>query len=79
MSILSIIKGTPIWVWILFAFLIKRGINALYDREMRIERLFFMPILFFIWAVYSVLHETTFSNTAFLALILGIFVGGGIG
>ncbi|MDC9596145.1 hypothetical protein [Xenorhabdus anantnagensis] len=36
-------------------------------------------LLFFIWAVYSVLHETTFSNFAFLALILGILVGGGIG
>ncbi|OTA16307.1 membrane protein [Xenorhabdus vietnamensis] len=79
MSILGIIKGTPIWVWVLFAFLIKRGISALYDREMRVERLFFMPILFFIWAVYSVLHETTFPSFAFLALILGIFVGGAIG
>ncbi|OKO97963.1 membrane protein [Xenorhabdus eapokensis] len=79
MSILAIIKGTPIWVWILFAFLIKRGINALYDREMRIQRLFFMPVLFLIWAVYSVLNETTFPNSAFLALIVGIIVGGGIG
>ncbi|WP_338861107.1 DUF6622 family protein [Xenorhabdus griffiniae] len=58
MSILAIIKGTPIWVWILFVFLIKRGINALYDREMRIDRLFFMPVLFLIWAIYSVLNET---------------------
>ncbi|WP_074020449.1 DUF6622 family protein [Xenorhabdus thuongxuanensis] len=79
MSILAIIKGTPIWVWILLAFLIKRGINALYDREMRIDRLFFMPVLFLIWAVYSVLNETTFPNSAFLALIVGILVGGVIG
>ncbi|WP_422645847.1 DUF6622 family protein [Xenorhabdus doucetiae] len=79
MSILAIIKGTPIWVWILFIFLIQRGIKALYDREMRLDRLFFMPILFFIWAIYSVLNETTFSDSAFLALIAGIIVGGTIG
>ncbi|PHM73451.1 DUF6622 family protein [Xenorhabdus kozodoii] len=79
MSILGIIKGTPIWIWILFVFLINRGIRALYDREMRIERLFFMPILFLIWAVYSVLNETIFQNSAFIALIVGIVVGGGIG
>ncbi|OTA19557.1 membrane protein [Xenorhabdus beddingii] len=79
MSILTILKGTPIWVWILFIFLVKRGFNALYDREMRIERLFFMPIVFFIWAVYNVLNEKIYLTPALSMLALGIFVGGVIG
>lgn len=79
MSILTILKDTPLWVWILFAFLIKRGVNALYDRKMRIERLFFLPILFFIWGGYNVLNETVFTNVALLMFILGILAGGIVG
>ncbi|WP_340615723.1 DUF6622 family protein [Xenorhabdus entomophaga] len=79
MSILTILKDTPLWVWILFAFLIKRGVNALYDRKMRIERLFFLPILFFIWGGYNVLNETVFTNVALLMFILGILAGGVVG
>ncbi|WP_338049386.1 DUF6622 family protein [Photorhabdus heterorhabditis] len=58
MSLTTIIKDTPIWVWILFAFLIRRGISALYDREMRIDRLFLLPIVFLVWGIYNVIYET---------------------
>ncbi|KMJ43353.1 DUF6622 family protein [Xenorhabdus khoisanae] len=79
MSILTILKDTPLWVWLLFAFLIKRGVNALYDRKIRIERLFFLPILFFIWGGYNVLNETVFTNVALLMFILGILAGAVVG
>ncbi|CDL87453.1 conserved membrane hypothetical protein [Xenorhabdus cabanillasii JM26] len=79
MSILMVIKNTPAWVWVLFVFLVLRGIKALDDREMHPSRLFLLPILFFIWAVYSVLHETVFQVSALLALIVGILAGIAIG
>ncbi|AWK43028.1 hypothetical protein GPY51_17050 [Photorhabdus laumondii subsp. laumondii] len=75
MSLTTIIKDTPIWVWILFAFLIRRGISALYDREMRIDRLFLLPIVFLVWGVYSVIYETTFSDLALITMTAGLFVG----
>ncbi|WP_416775830.1 DUF6622 family protein [Xenorhabdus budapestensis] len=79
MSILMVIKNTPIWVWLLFIFLVFRGIKALDNREMHPNRLFLLPILFFIWAVYSVLHETVFQVFALLSLIVGILAGIAIG
>ncbi|PHM55257.1 DUF6622 family protein [Xenorhabdus sp. KK7.4] len=79
MSILMIIKDTPVWVWILFVFLVLRGIKALDDREMTVSRLFLLPIVFFIWAVYVVLHETVFQASALLALVVGILAGIAIG
>ncbi|WP_244590228.1 DUF6622 family protein [Xenorhabdus innexi] len=79
MSILMIIKETPVWVWILFVVLVLRGIKALDDREMTVNRLFLLPIVFFIWAVYVVLHETVFQASALLALAVGILLGIGIG
>ncbi|WP_246432490.1 MULTISPECIES: DUF6622 family protein [Xenorhabdus] len=74
-----VIKNTPVWVWVLLVFLVFRGIKALDDREMHPSRLFLLPILFFIWAVYSVLHETVFQVSALLALIVGILAGIAIG
>jgi uncharacterized membrane protein YfcA len=76
---LMLIKNTPTWVWILLIFLILRGIKALQDREMRPDRLFLLPIVFFVWSVYAVLLETTFQASALLALAVGIVTGIAVG
>ncbi|MDX7988751.1 hypothetical protein FE392_15680 [Xenorhabdus sp. 12] len=79
MSVTSIIKDTPVWVWVLFVFLVLRGIKALSDREMRIERLFLLPMIFLIWGIYSVLTETYFSNESLMMFGIGLILGIAIG
>ncbi len=75
MSGAQFIKDAPVWVWILLVFLIQRGINALSDREMRIERLFLLPLLFLVWGVYSVIHETANPSMALAVMLVGLIIG----
>lgn len=79
MTITHFIKDTPIWVWILLVFLVKRGITALSDREMRIERLFILPLIFLVWGVYSVVHETAETDASLALMLVGLILGIGIG
>ena len=58
MDIADFLRNTPVWVWILLAFLLRRGFAALYDREMTTGRFFFLPILFLVWGAYGVITET---------------------
>lgn len=79
MSISMIIFHTPIWVWVLFVFLVNRGIKALQPREMSWQRMLVLPIIFFVWAVYSITTELLYLFIAFGffagALVTGVVIG----
>ncbi|POW53551.1 hypothetical protein C3408_23320 [Candidatus Pantoea alvi] len=79
MTVTHFVKDTPVWVWVLLVFLIKRGITALSDREMRIERLFILPLIFLVWGVYSVVHETVETDASLALMLVGVILGIGIG
>lgn len=51
----AIFSNTPIWVWILFVFLIKRGVSALHSRETTLNRLFTIPVLFLSTGLYHLI------------------------
>ncbi|WP_350306280.1 DUF6622 family protein [Photorhabdus viridis] len=76
---ITIIKDTPIWVWILLVFLVIRGIKALSDREMSIGRIFLLPTVFLVWGIHSVLTETYFSNLSLVMMGIGLIFGTTIG
>ncbi|MBE8614621.1 hypothetical protein CYG68_19935 [Morganella morganii] len=42
MDIALFLRDTLVWVWILLAFLLRRGFAALYDRKMTTGRFFFL-------------------------------------
>ncbi|MDR3434129.1 MAG: hypothetical protein P4L95_19895 [Rouxiella aceris] len=79
MSVTQFFKDTPVWVWILLVFLLRRGFAALFDREMRPGRLFFLPVLFLIWGIYSVTLETYQTDLSLIMMIAGVFVGIAVG
>jgi len=79
MFILNVVTETPLWVWILFAFLITIGINALRDREMNIRGLFIMPLFFLLWGGISVIDELAFSFWGLAVMSLGFLLGCGTG
>lgn len=79
MFILNVVTETPLWVWILFAFLITIGINALRDREMNIRGLFIMPLFFLLWGGISVIDELAFLFWGLVAMSVGLLLGYGAG
>ncbi len=44
--IINMFSKTPIWVWILFAYLIHTGVRGLVPQKVDLTRLFIMPIVF---------------------------------
>lgn len=79
MQISNIFTHTPFWVWILLLFLILRGIKALSDREMTIQRLFLLPIIFLLWGGYGVIEEVDLPGFAILSMVVGLLLGAVVG
>lgn len=83
MNGMEILRGTPLWVWVLAIFLLSRGIMALRPREATVKQLFILPGFFLIWGIYTVISQTellTISITTFIvSFVVGGVLGGGIG
>lgn len=57
-----ILAHVPVWVWLLFAWLVYSGLCALRDREQRVARLAIVPVVFILWGLSNLLlghHGTT--------------------
>ena len=72
-NLLQIISGTPFWVWIVFAYILFVGINALRKRIVPVYRFAIMPIIFVVWSIVSLYDKTTFS-----LIMWSLFYGIGI-
>lgn len=79
MDIALFLRDTPVWVWILLAFLLRRGFAALYDREMTTGRLFFLPVLFLVWGAYGVITETALAGASLTMMAAGLLAGTALG
>lgn len=79
MDMALFLRGTLVWVWILLAFLLRRGFAALNDREMAIGRLFFLPVLFLVWGVYGGITETQLAGVSLTMMAAGLLVGTAFG
>lgn len=75
MLLLNIITETPIWVWILFVFLVTTGINGLSDREINVNYLFIMPLFFLIWGGINVIYDLAFPYRGLAAMLVGLMAG----
>ncbi len=76
MSISDILTHTPIWVWLLLGYLLLRGIRALRAREMTVQRMLVLPILFLVWGVWSVFAEL--SNWPVALVAFAMLLGAGL-
>lgn len=76
MMVLSVLEHTPIWVWVLFVYLLTRGVKALKTREVPVSRLFFIPVLFLLWGVAGVIQETHWQAFSLCAMAVGLLLGG---
>jgi hypothetical protein len=75
----QIIAGTPIWVWVLFAFLLFLGVRALRPATAPLWRVAILPSIFFVWGLYNLvtLYGLTVPRALpwAAALLGGILVG----
>ncbi len=51
MFVITVLRHTPIWVWVLLAFLIYRGIMMLRPREVSPSRMLIIPVVFLVWGL----------------------------
>jgi hypothetical protein len=57
--IYHVIEGTPVYVWILLAYLISRGLNAAKVKPLSLSKMLIMPAIFTIWGLDKMfLHFT---------------------
>jgi hypothetical protein len=70
MFILTILSHTPIWVWVLLAFLISRGVAAMRPREVSPSRILIVPLVFLVWGLTGMFGADD------LTLKLALFAGG---
>lgn len=51
--LIGILTHTPVWVWVLFIFLVSRGLNARKPATVTLEKLAIIPAIFLIWDIYD--------------------------
>lgn len=55
----EVFNQTPFYVWVIFIYLLKRGLKASKDGELSLSKMFIMPSIFIIWGLEKLL--TNFS------------------
>jgi hypothetical protein len=71
---LGIITHTPLWAWVLLAYLIWQGIKAMQPRTTTIWRALIVPAVFIVWGVSSLLLRQQASAWPLVAWIAAALV-----
>ena len=80
-GIFETIKGTPWWVFPLFAYLIWVGIGALKPQVVSLKKMFILPLVFLIWGIWGLIGSFDGYKDILIWIIftvIGYFVGWGI-
>ena len=75
MTLLSIITGTPWWVWGVFYYLLMVGISSLKTRHVPLLRLFIVPAVFSFLGGLGIHKSYGFSPLTLTCWIAGIAIG----
>ncbi|WP_109481051.1 DUF6622 family protein [Paraburkholderia sp. C35] len=57
MSLAAIFQGTPIWVWVLLAFLLSRGLKAMNSGTSPLSKLAIVPAVFAVWGIVHLITD----------------------
>ena len=49
--VIGVITHTPVWVFVLFAYLVWQGIRGMQSRSMPISRALIVPVIFILWGL----------------------------
>jgi len=70
-----IVSGTPFYVWVIFIFLLKRGIKASKDGELSFSKMFIMPAVFIIWGLEKLLLGFSYLGTCMIFYTIFMCLG----
>lgn len=76
-ALLPILRGTPLWVWVLLASLLVLGISQLRDRTASLTRVSLLPLVMTIVSVsgtFSALHATPHQSLSISAWLIAAAV-----
>ncbi|MDR5739665.1 MULTISPECIES: DUF6622 family protein [unclassified Caballeronia] len=79
MSFAAIVSGTPVWVWILLAVLVSRGLKAMKGGTAPLSKLAIVPALFAGWGLLHVLTGPAAGAETALMWFVGGLLGTGAG
>ena len=75
----QIVVHTPIWVWVIFIFLLSRGIKARKPATVTLEKLAIIPAVFLIWDIYDLLIYRGLSLATCALWLVGLLSGAALG
>lgn len=73
----TILTHTPLWVWVVLALLIKRGLAATQPNCIALSRLFLLPLAFSVWGVMGLPHGGL--SFAIASAVVGLTLGAAAG
>ena len=73
--LIGVVTHTPVWVWVLFIFLISRGLKARRPATVTLERLAIIPGIFLIWDIYDLIVYRTLTPGTVALWTAGILAG----
>ncbi|MBC3252705.1 MAG: hypothetical protein ACQER3_20055 [Pseudomonadota bacterium] len=75
----AVVIKTPAWVYVLFIFLLLRGLKARKPATVSLEKLAIIPLVFLLWDIYDLVERHQLTVIALLmwcgGLALGAFIG----
>lgn len=75
----GIVTHTPVWVWVLFVFLISRGIKARKPATVTLEKLALIPAIFLVWDIYDLVVYRDLTIATVTLWMAGILAGAALG
>ncbi|MCB8821258.1 DUF6622 family protein [Microvirga rosea] len=73
--VLAVLKGTPVWVWALLAYLIYRGLKALRTSVTSLPKLAVIPAIFVIWGIWGTSTAFGSSPTSLVLWMVSFALG----
>ncbi|MDR3091550.1 MAG: DUF1453 domain-containing protein [Clostridiales bacterium] len=77
--LMAIIKGTPVYVWVILALLISRAIAASKDSPVSVRKSMLMPAIFIVWGLEKVIDGFGFPAQSLITYVISAAAGTGLG
>lgn len=78
-TILEYLQQTPWWVYLIFAYIIFVGVKGLSGREIRVKKLFILPVLFVVMDGSSIMASPLMMSVKLVSVVVGVIIGIGLG
>jgi hypothetical protein len=78
-GIVAALEHTPWWVFLIFIFVLSRGVAALQTRTIEISKLAIVPVIFAVWGAYGLFQLFGPSPEAIGIFVVALLVGAAVG